>query len=499
MESKLNQTLEHLSQDFKNLHLKWDAQLSLFSQKYQGVAVASSGGVDSTVLLHLFLAFAKFKKNFNLAICHVNFGLRDKESDYDQEFLFGMSKRFNVPFFSKRVSPQPTAGAPKESTQLWARKLRYQEFHRLAKEGWIIALGHHEDDLAENALLRLARGTSPSQMGGMREWHPPFWRPLLGLSKSNILQIADRHHLRYREDITNAKMDYSRNVVRHKILTVLEDLYPGASRRIARCAREAMDHGEFINTQFAPLLKEAKISGLPRDWFKQQSESIHLQVLSQYLGPLNNNRKALSSRFLKRSLSFITSKAHEKSGKKTVLQIPACNKNLIITKHKVIIEERKKELSKNVSLHKDIRWKECVTISPGQTFLFNETASIHFAAAKLKFTLRNTTNRRLDIVVCHPKPNFTIKFAHSHKHWLWRELLLKNKVSIDQSRGAILFAEILPSSSKRRMVGMGCWVNGFIQNPDKDGLFRRASGLLFEKTPAKKTAPKASLYKESVT
>ena len=63
------------------------ARISYFSQSFRGVVVCCSGGADSTALFHFLYDLTKEKKNFSLAICHVNFGLRNKESDQDEVFL----------------------------------------------------------------------------------------------------------------------------------------------------------------------------------------------------------------------------------------------------------------------------------------------------------------------------------------------------------------------------------------------------------------------------
>ncbi len=114
------------------------------------------------------------------------------------------------------------------------------EFAKHAADGWTVALAHHQGDVAENVLLRLARGASPGHLG-MRGVDPPYWRPLLRQNKAELATFMTAHDFQHRHDASNDKLEYSRNVIRHKVLPELEALFPGAAARIAACAEEAAD------------------------------------------------------------------------------------------------------------------------------------------------------------------------------------------------------------------------------------------------------------------
>lgn len=206
--------------------------------------VSCSGGADSTALFHTICQLAKAEENFQVAIFHAAYGLRGEESEADFRFVEALARDFSVPLFVRRVSDEERAARRGESLQEWARRLRYEEFARLAADGWAIALGHHLDDQAETVLMRLARGTSPETLLGMRDWRAPYWRPFLRERKAAILAYLDRHALPFREDSSNDKADYSRNVVRQRVLPELEALFPGAAARIVACAEAAANEGD---------------------------------------------------------------------------------------------------------------------------------------------------------------------------------------------------------------------------------------------------------------
>src|SRR5262249_24381944 len=144
------------------------------------------------------------------------------ESDCDEAFCVDLAARFNVPLDVLRVSDEERSSRRGESVQEWARNLRRSHFARYAQDGYAIALVHHADDLAENVLMRLARGAAAANLLGMREWDAPLWRPFLSLPKKDLLDFLQEAGLNFRQDSSNFAAEYSRNVMRQRILPELE-------------------------------------------------------------------------------------------------------------------------------------------------------------------------------------------------------------------------------------------------------------------------------------
>lgn len=223
-------------------------QLSHFFEEKTKISVACSGGLDSTVLFHIL--FSMIKDKTRLSICHVNYGLRKDENQREVALLQQLAATYGVSFFLQTVSEEARLTRKEKNIQIWARQVRYELFSRLATEGWVLALGHHLDDVAENVVLRLARGTRPVGLLGMATWNPPYWRPFLSESKETLLAWAQSKNLLYWEDSSNATIEYSRNTIRHRVLPVLEQLHPGAKRRLARCAGEIRDLAGYVREGF---------------------------------------------------------------------------------------------------------------------------------------------------------------------------------------------------------------------------------------------------------
>lgn len=189
----------------------------------QSCLLTVSGGVDSVVMMHLF-----HKMEFPAAVAHCNFGLRGDESEGDEAFVKALAASYGMTFFSKSFDVKTFAKKEAVSTQMAARTLRYDWFENLRAENhydWI-ATAHHANDSIETTLLNLARGTGLSGMHGIAGINGRLLRPLLFASKEEILSYANEHSLLWREDRSNDTDDYKRNLLRHKVVPILQQLNP---------------------------------------------------------------------------------------------------------------------------------------------------------------------------------------------------------------------------------------------------------------------------------
>lgn len=187
----------------------------------KNILVACSGGVDSMVLAHFLL-----QKKVKISLAHVNFKLRKHESDLDEECVKDFAHNNNIPFFSISYDTQKESQNLKLSLQETARKLRYDWFAQLIQlYGFdIVTTAHHLDDQMETFLFHTFRGTGLKGLTGIPVYRSPFFRPLLNISKAEILEYAHFWNVHWREDQSNKKNIYTRNALRHLVITPLKSV-----------------------------------------------------------------------------------------------------------------------------------------------------------------------------------------------------------------------------------------------------------------------------------
>ena len=212
------------------------------------VVVAVSGGTDSVVLLDLFHRVA-VRDGLHLVVAHANHQLRGDASDHDETFVLRLAARLGHPAVSGRLDVRAEMARARTSVEMSARKLRHAFLVRTAVEqrASVIALAHHADDQAELFLLRLLRGAGGEGLGGMA-WNSPssadpsrtLVRPLLGLSKADLVAHLKAKRLESREDSSNKDRDILRNRVRHELLPMLEQDFTPAIRDVLCRAAEVV-------------------------------------------------------------------------------------------------------------------------------------------------------------------------------------------------------------------------------------------------------------------
>lgn len=192
--------------------------------------VALSGGADSVALL-LVLREAGYR----LIAAHCNFHLRGAESDADEAFCRRLCTRLDLPLHVKHFDTAAEAARCGESIEMAARRLRYDWFgHLLDTTGCVaVAVAHHRDDNVETLLLNLVRGSGLHGLTGMRPANGRVVRPLLDVTRSDLLAYLSACGQDYVTDSTNADTAYKRNLVRYELLPLLRRLNPSADETLA--------------------------------------------------------------------------------------------------------------------------------------------------------------------------------------------------------------------------------------------------------------------------
>lgn len=201
----------------------------LETQQISTCIVGCSAGLDSTVLLHLL-----HRLNQHVVIAHVNYGLRDNESNADETFLRELAQQLGISIYVHQsdLKKQLKSGG---NLQEMAREERYTFFEKLLQEipDARVFLGHHQEDQTETFFMNLARQSGVLGLAAMRETEGNFIRPLLNVSKDDLRAYAEANEIQWREDASNQTLKYTRNQWRLEILPKLRSELPNLDASIA--------------------------------------------------------------------------------------------------------------------------------------------------------------------------------------------------------------------------------------------------------------------------
>ncbi len=221
------------------------------------LAVALSGGADSVALLHILSQTHKGP----LYALHVHHGIRGAEADRDAAFCESFAASLDIPFTCLCVDVPARAARTGESMETAARIARYAALEAFLCEHEIplLATAHHADDQLETVLQHLLRGTGLRGLCGIPEARPlgkaTVVRPLLQLTKEQILAYCHAQNLDFVTDSTNGEPCCARNRLRLEVLPVLRELWPAGAASAARCARSLAEDEAYLQAQATAFLR----------------------------------------------------------------------------------------------------------------------------------------------------------------------------------------------------------------------------------------------------
>ncbi|MBI5726529.1 MAG: tRNA lysidine(34) synthetase TilS [Ignavibacteriales bacterium] len=225
-------------------------QYRLFKEG-DSILLALSGGPDSVFLLHLLTHLAK---QFNLALgaVHINHGLRGAAAKADEQFCVELCARLSIPLYVKRVQLLKIAQSNNLSIEEAGRKVRYT-FLKWVKQKYrytAIATAHNLDDNMESVLMAVCSGTGINGLQGIAPKTDGVIRPVLTITKADILAYLQSESLDYCTDESNTDIHFRRNFVRHRITPlILEGLNPNAAEAVMRLSDTVRGMKGFIEEQ----------------------------------------------------------------------------------------------------------------------------------------------------------------------------------------------------------------------------------------------------------
>ena len=228
------------------------------------VVMGLSGGADSMALAHALATLAP-RIGFTVVAAHLDHGLR-ADSAADAAFCRETCTRLGIAFRTATADVRGRAERDGGGIEEAARLERHAFLRSVKDEVGtaVIALGHTRDDQAETFLMRLLRGSGSAGLAAMRPRRGDVIRPLLGVSRREVLQYARENDLSWREDPTNADPSFLRNRVRHELLPYLETRFnPGIRETLARTAGLLADEADVLEGEADALFDRAGRSAGP--------------------------------------------------------------------------------------------------------------------------------------------------------------------------------------------------------------------------------------------
>lgn len=275
------------------------------------IVVGVSGGPDSVCLLDILVSLAK-KRKFELLVAHINYGLRGKDSDGDEIFVRKLALKHGL----KLEILDAKKESKTSSTESRLRDIRYDFFRKIKKENNfdLIAVAHNRDDQAETILMRLIRGSGLLGLQGIRPKNDDIIRPLLDISRAEIIDYLKENKLTYRMDKTNKENKFFRNKIRNKLIPLIEKEYnPQIKEILASSASNIADDYDFIFKSAEKIFKKIVFDEDKKAYFFQSKQfaknhsALQKQVLRKIIFSLKNNLLNIESAHLEEIIKIIKS------------------------------------------------------------------------------------------------------------------------------------------------------------------------------------------------
>ncbi|MFD0674810.1 tRNA lysidine(34) synthetase TilS [Cohnella sp. GCM10027633] len=231
-----------------------DASAEGWLKRDVAVLAAVSGGPDSMALLHLLKTLAEHTP-MRIVVAHANHQFRGAESDAEEALVRGVARDWGLPFEAAALNVPAYIEETGMNAQTAAREKRYIFLREVAsRHGCSYAMfGHHADDQAETVLMRIIRGTGPGGLAGIphrrREEEMELIRPLVRITKGELLAYCKRNGVPYAVDSSNVDRHYFRNAVRLDVMPMLETFNPRLKASLARLAELAAADDAYMEAE----------------------------------------------------------------------------------------------------------------------------------------------------------------------------------------------------------------------------------------------------------
>jgi len=271
-------------------------------QNGDNIIVGLSGGPDSVFLLYALNELKEAIKKekgitYSLHAAHINHMIREEAGD-DENIARGLANSLGITFHLLKVDVEEEAKRLKMGTEECGRTVRYEFFNQVKKtvNGTKIAVAHNAGDNAETIILNFLRGAGIVGLSGMDYKNNDIIRPILDISKPDIMVFLEENKISYAIDKTNLENDYTRNKVRNDLIKKIEAEYnPNIINALNRMAKINKYDNEIIMDAVKEaynklnLKKEKEGIVIDKRKFNEYSEAMKYRLIRMILNELLGN------------------------------------------------------------------------------------------------------------------------------------------------------------------------------------------------------------------
>lgn len=277
------------------------------------VIVAVSGGADSVALLSLLSECNEISKD-RLLVVHVEHGIRGEDSLRDAEYVEKLCDELGIACHTHHIKVLEEVKKTGETVEEAARRIRYELLQMEASELSVkcsgevkIAVAHHQYDQVETVLMNLVRGSHLKGLTGMRPVNGNIIRPLLYCRKEDIEKYLTEKNIAWHMDSTNNDIEYTRNLIRHEILPLLEKINSKATEHIVSTADELRDIEEYFSAETEALYEKY----VPDNWRKESSFDKNKLLIKNELLTEENCGQELVNRVIYKAITDMAGRAKD--------------------------------------------------------------------------------------------------------------------------------------------------------------------------------------------
>jgi tRNA(Ile)-lysidine synthase len=359
------------------------------------ILIALSGGPDSVFLLHFL---NKFKKKYKIEIgaVHVNHLLRGSDSQRDAIFCKTICEELSIPFYFCRKNIKTYSKKNKLSLEVAGRKVRYEFFDKISQTyGYSkIATAHNADDNVETVLINLIKGTGIKGIAGIPVKRKNIIRPILSLTKKEILDYLEENRFEYRIDESNLSNEFERNFLRNEVIPLIhKNINPALSQTVLNTSLNLQKLNYGLERLVDKLKSDIKVIknksiSIPLDLINREDEFIISYLLKEIIDDNFSVKSELND--LKKIFSLnkkLSGKSEELTGNVAAFKE---RNEIVIRKISTSNETRNLKIKIGEKVKIDDKFLSIIKVDPGDVQISKSRNEEFISAENINdsFTLR---------------------------------------------------------------------------------------------------------------